>query len=435
MPNQPSTTPSAPHAPDLSDVLLNHCDLGKQAADHTVVDILQAIRIHLNMEVAFISEFVGDKRVLRFVESDLAKNPLQVGQGKPLDETFCQYIVDGRLPELMPDVQNNPQAVQLLSNLPLTIGAHIGIPIRLADGSLYGTFCCFSRYADPTLNQRDLSLLRVFAELAGKVIGRERQRKVESYRLHERVRRILKNGHLSSVYQPLFDLSSKQIVGFESVARFAYQPLQAPDMWFKDALECGLGVELESRAIMMALRALPYLKPPLYLSINASPQMIMAGSLEKLLDGIGNLSRLALEITEHAIVHQYQEIARLLQPFRARGLKVAIDDAGAGYASFRHILNLTPDYIKLDISLMRGIDSDPARRALAAAFIQFSNETGSELIAEGIETSAELNTLMELGINKAQGFLLGKPIQLGELSALELAKTQATVQHAQWRRP
>ncbi len=429
MPNLPSTTASAPHVPDLSDVLLNHNGLDEQAADHTVVDILQAVRMHLNMEVAFISEFVGDKRVLRFVESDLANNPLRVGQGKPMDETFCQYIVDGRLPELMPDVQNNPQAVQILSNLPLTIGAHIGIPIRLADGSLYGTFCCFSSHPDPTLNQRDLSLMRVFAELAGKVIGRERQHQIDRHRLHERIRRILKNGDLSLVYQPLFDLSSRQIIGFESLARFAHQPLQAPDVWFKDALECGLGVELESRAITMALRALPCLKPPLYLSINASPQTIMAGSLKKLLSGMSNLSRLTLEITEHAIVHQYQEITRLLQPYRTRGLRVAIDDAGAGYASFRHILNLAPDYIKLDISLMRGIDSDPARRALAVAFIQFSNETGSELIAEGIETSAELNTLMELGINKTQGFLLGKPVQLDDLPAAVLANPQATMQH------
>ncbi len=428
MPTQSSAS-SAHHAPDLSDVLLNHNDRSEQASDHTVIDILQAIRIHLNMEVAFISEFVGDRRILRFIESNWASNPLQVGQGNPLDETFCQYIVDGSLPELMPDVQKNPQAVKILSNLPLTIGAHIGIPIRLADGSLYGTFCCFSRHADPTLNQRDLSLLRVFAELAGKVIGRERQHQIERHRLHERVRRILKNGDLSLVYQPLFDLNSRQIIGFESLARFAHQPLQAPDVWFKDALECGLGVELESRAITMALRALPCLKSPLYLSINASPQTIMAGSLKKLLSGISNLSRLTLEITEHAIVHQYQEITRLLQPYRARGLQVAIDDAGAGYASFRHILNLAPDYIKLDISLMRGIDSDPARRALAAAFIQFSNDTGSELIAEGIETSAELNTLMELGINKAQGFLLGKPMQLDELPAVVLAKPQTTVQH------
>ena len=141
----------------------------------------------------------------------------------------------------------------------------------------------------------------------------------------------------------------------------------------------------------------------------------MIGAREKLLAGIPDLTRLVLEITEHAVVSQYQDIAAVLQPFRKRGLQIAIDDAGAGYASFRHILNLAPDRIKLDMSLTRDIDTDPARRALTVAFVHFARDTGSKLIAEGVETQAELATLIELGVSKAQGFFLGQPRKLQEL--------------------
>ena len=105
----------------------------------------------------------------------------------------------------------------------------------------------------------------------------------------------------------------------------------------------------------------------------------------------------------------------LLAPYRKRGLQIAIDDAGAGYASFRHILNLAPDRIKLDMSLTRNIDADPARRALVVAFVHFSNDTDCKLIAEGVETAAELASLQELGVSKVQGFFLGQVLSLQDL--------------------
>jgi EAL domain-containing protein (putative c-di-GMP-specific phosphodiesterase class I) len=123
----------------------------------------------------------------------------------------------------------------------------------------------------------------------------------------------------------------------------------------------------------------------------------------------GDLSRVVLEITEHTTVEDYAKLHEVLRPLRERGMRLSIDDAGAGYSSFRHILRLRPDFIKLDISLTRDIDSDRGRRALAAALIGFARETGAELIAEGVETESELATLRKLGVHKAQGYLLGRP--------------------------
>ena len=131
-----------------------------------------------------------------------------------------------------------------------------------------------------------------------------------------------------------------------------------------------------------------------------------------------------IEITEHTDVDNYEDLVRALQPLRQRGIKLAIDDAGAGYSSLRHILHLRPDYIKLDMDLIRHIDIDPARRALASALIGFARDTGSVIIAEGVETASEFATLQSLGVEQVQGYFLGRPMPLeGALRSIEPSAT------------
>lgn len=134
----------------------------------------------------------------------------------------------------------------------------------------------------------------------------------------------------------------------------------------------------------------------------------MSGALERALQG-APLARLLLEVTEHSSIGDYGLLSEALAQLRKAGLRLAVDDAGSGYASFRHILKLRPDIIKLDQSLIRGIDHDPGSRALAAALITFARETGSCVIAEGVETEDELAALRVLGVGTAQGYLLGRP--------------------------
>jgi EAL domain-containing protein (putative c-di-GMP-specific phosphodiesterase class I) len=127
------------------------------------------------------------------------------------------------------------------------------------------------------------------------------------------------------------------------------------------------------------------------------------------------LERLVLAVTEHTSIDDYVSIAAELAPLRREGLRLAIDYAGAGFASFRHIARLNPDVIKLDVSLVRAIDSDKKVRALAAALILFAEETGSNVISEGVETKAELAALCDLKLANVQGFLLGTPSRIDEL--------------------
>lgn len=171
------------------------------------------------------------------------------------------------------------------------------------------------------------------------------------------------------------------------------------------------------RAVELAMAALDKLPQDVYLSFNVSPEALINGELRRVLHGLP-LGRLVLEITEHATVAEYSELLGALAPLRKEGIRLAVDDAGAGYASFRHILQLQPDTIKLDMSLTRDIDSDTARRALASALILFAEETGSKIVAEGVETASELQALRSLGANKAQGYFLGRPAPLS--SALSL---------------
>ena len=388
-----------------------------QLANLTLQDMLRAIREHLGMDVAFVSEFTAGRRVFRLVDSTYPNQPVKVNGSEPLEESYCQRIVDGRLPELITDASLVPAAMELPVTAALPVGAHLSIPIRLADGSVYGTFCCFSFTPDTTLTGRDLALMRVFADLAGRQIDRELAENKEKQVCKDRIRSVLDSDDLSIVYQPIYQLVRNEIIGFESLSRFSTQPFRTPDIWFQEAASVGLGAQLETKAVRIALQSFMRFPSNIYLSVNFSPEALLSGSIASVLDG-APLERVVLEITEHALIDQYSQIAKIFRPFREKGLRIAVDDAGAGYASFRHILNLTPDFIKLDISLTRDIHKDRPRRALAAALIRFSEETNSKIIAEGVETIEELDVLRQLGVVNAQGYLLGRPMAVDQASSL-----------------
>jgi EAL domain-containing protein (putative c-di-GMP-specific phosphodiesterase class I)/DNA-binding NarL/FixJ family response regulator len=241
-----------------------------------------------------------------------------------------------------------------------------------------------------------------------------RRERTESERYSERrsrVRQVLDHGPLRMVYQPIFDLETRAPVGAEALARFDPESGLRPDQWFHEAAEVGLLPELELKAVELALEDLSRMPPGAYLSVNASPGTAASDPFAELLEGVLG-DRVVVEITEHAPVDDYEELARSLQELRKAGVRLAVDDAGAGFASLRHILRLAPDILKLDISLTQGIDSDRTRRALASGLIAFAAEVDMGVVAEGIETDAELEALLELGVRDGQGYRLGKPGEL-----------------------
>lgn len=240
----------------------------------------------------------------------------------------------------------------------------------------------------------------------------------EGYHLKAaRIRGVIERGELLVAYQPIYRLDELRIVGLECLSRFPTGLARPPDLWFAEAAEVGLRVELELLAVRAALQELPVLPADIYVTLNVSPETILSGLLPTSLERMPP-DRIVLEITEHALIDDYGPLTRALDAMRRRGLSVAVDDAGAGYASLRHVLELKPEIIKLDVSLIRHIDVDLARRALVSALIAFAEKIGSRIVAEGVEAASELAVLTGLGAHTAQGHVLSRPLPLSEISSL-----------------
>jgi EAL domain-containing protein (putative c-di-GMP-specific phosphodiesterase class I)/DNA-binding NarL/FixJ family response regulator len=248
----------------------------------------------------------------------------------------------------------------------------------------------------------------VIEELAGELGVRHRARQRQETR-ERRIRRALRDpGVLSMVFQPIVSLRDGKLLGAEALARFAGPPRRGPHQWFDEAREVGLGEELELLAVRRAVDALAEIPESAYLTVNVSPSTIRKRRFRQLVADVDG-SRLVAEVTEHAPISDYERLAASVKALRAEGMKLAVDDAGAGFASLRHILRLDPDVIKLDLTLIRDIHRDRSKRALAAGLISFAHESDVTIVAEGIERAAEARTLMELGVEEGQGYYLGRP--------------------------
>lgn len=210
------------------------------------------------------------------------------------------------------------------------------------------------------------------------------------------------------VYQPICALETGEVVGFEALARFAAPPQRTPDRWFAEAAQVGRLLELELATVGRAIAGLDALPAGTYLGLNVSPATVCSSELAELLR-TADARRLVLEVTEHARIDDYARLNASLRCLRTCGIRLAIDDAGAGFASLRHILRLEPELIKLDLTLIQGIADDRSLQALAAGLISFAGRIDATIIAEGIERPSEVEALLELGVAYGQGFFLGRP--------------------------
>jgi diguanylate cyclase (GGDEF)-like protein len=211
---------------------------------------------------------------------------------------------------------------------------------------------------------------------------------------------------ITPVYQPLVDLSTGRLIGFEALSRFDTEPRRSPDAWFNQAARCGRGLALEMAAIKAALAA-PGRPAGTYLSLNFSPSALASPKIMAILPR--NMSDIVVEVTEHELASEDGGLEEGLAKMRARGARIAVDDAGAGYAGLNQVMRVQPDVIKLDRSLIEGVHSDSAKAALVEFFVMFARRVGAGVCTEGIETLEELRTLINLGVTYGQGYLLGRP--------------------------
>lgn len=273
------------------------------------------------------------------------------------------------------------------------------------------------------------------AEVAGGVIDRVRAQLDAEKQEHQRQQELLEQltiafdgDGLDMVYQPIFDLETRQVVGVESLARFSLEPKRPPNEWFETAADLGLATRLEMTAVSRAVARRSQLPPGVFMAVNLSPEALMSPELVGVIPE-GFADQLVIELTEHTPVLDYQALGLAFAPLRASGAALAIDDAGAGFASLRHILELAPQFIKLDISITQKIEHERVALALAVALTSFAGAIEARIIAEGIETASQLEALRSLGIRLGQGYHLAMPGPIDQLA--ELAKGETELMEAQ----
>lgn len=392
--------------------------------------VLGDLRRRLRMDVALVSHFEDGRRVIDIVDTDESV-PFGPGDSDPVAETYCQPIVDGVLPAMILDTSENVLAMAIAATSELDIRAHLGVPVVLEDGTVYGTLCAYSHDVRLDLTAQAGTIMGLVADTVARAIGVdqavERSRKAAA----ERVSNLLTHARLDMAYQPLVEAATGRTVGVEALARFPTDLGGTTASWFEEAAAVGAGTELELACVRLVRDHLADLPAELDVHVNLSPQALLDPAVSALLHELP-LRRIVLELTEHQIVGDYPLLSAVLAPLRAAGMRLAIDDAGAGFASMRHVLLLEPDLLKLDISLVRGIDTDAAKRSLCQALTGFAHATGAAVIAEGVETQAEADAIRALGVDLAQGYFFARPQPRHALhaTAVERASCVAPPNHA-----
>lgn len=236
------------------------------------------------------------------------------------------------------------------------------------------------------------------------------------------VTRALHGGAPTIVAQPILGLSSGRVVAYEALSRFGPElPSYSPDVWFLMGHECGLGAMFEARAVDLAIRAGAARPAGTLLSVNVSPSVLSTRELHDVLPF--DLTGLQFEITEKGVVEDDDAFQMILKALRSRGARVAVDDVGEGYAGLQRVLALAPDLIKLDRSLVTGVDSQPGKAALIEAIVRFATSVGAEVCAEGVENLDELYLLADLDVTEAQGWVIGMPVPTFEAASEAAALT------------
>lgn len=375
--------------------------------ENVIMASLAVLRSHLDMEVAFVGRVQDGRRVFDFVDTESPDCPVQPGLSDPLEDTYCGRIVSGSIPQLIHDAQTEPGVADLAVTRQLPVGSHMSVPLSRSSGEVMGTLCCFSHHSDDSLRERDLQLLTMFAEVVSTqleiLVDDDRERADKE----ARILAVLERGGPRIALQPIVHTEDRHVRGFEALSRFPGNGW-TPQQWFAEARMLGRGVELEASAITCALATLPRLPPEATLAVNASADALLSDTVLKALTG-EHAGRLVVELTEHARIEDYDLLTDSLTALRASGARIAVDDAGSGWAGLEHILRLQPEVLKLDRALITGVDDHTGRQAMLEAMVGFANRMGAVLVAEGVETQAELACLRSLGVPYAQGYLLGSP--------------------------
>jgi EAL domain-containing protein (putative c-di-GMP-specific phosphodiesterase class I) len=389
----------------------------RSAAQQQISELLRTAKTSLQLNVAFLSRLDGTTQHIEVVEASAWQSLLfREGATQRQETSFCQRILDGELPAVMPDVKTFPKAMALPAARIPRIRSFVSVPVRLSDGTLYGTFCAAGLTSDKELTKRDQALMEVLAGAAGVILEPDVREQSRHAEIDERLQPILRAAGPTVVLQPIVDLATGWRVGAEALSRFPATWDKPPDVCFAEAHSIGLGHRLEVLALERAAEHLAGV--PGYIAMNVSPPTLLTPECQALLSRLP-LARVLLELSEHQPVEDYAALQEVLDPLRAGGLRLAIDDVGAGFSSLRHIVLTSPDVIKLDRTLVTGLSDDPVLQTLVRSLVDFGHGSGAKVVAEGVETAEDAASLRRLGVDYGQGWHHGRPGPPESLGACE----------------
>ncbi|WP_336922352.1 EAL domain-containing protein [Aquipuribacter sp. SD81] len=375
-------------------------------AEDQVADLLRTAKESLRLPVAFLSRLDGTTQTLEVVESDvpvLFREKVTQVQATSL----CQRVLDGELPAVMPDVLAEPAARGLPATKIPHIRSYLTVPVHLSDGSLYGTFCAAGLSRRPDLLARDRTLLDVLARAAALIVEPEMRAQQQRDDVLTRLEPVERAGGPRVLLQPIVDIATGRRVGAEALSRFPAEWQLTPDVVFAQAHGVGRGHHLELLALQRAAAHLAAV--PGYVSMNVSPATLLTPELLALLEGMP-VERVLLELSEHDAVEDYDALRAALRPLRRRGMRLAVDDVGAGFSSLRHIVVTEPDVIKLDRSIVDGVSREPVLRSLVRSLVDFAAGLGAVVVAEGVEVAEDAAALHDLRVGYGQGWFWGRAV-------------------------
>jgi PAS domain S-box-containing protein len=361
----------------------------------------------LGLELVFVEEVVGRGRTAAIVplafHLEETHSVIPIDVGKPLPRPRGRQLLErARGGPWVSDLAVEERTPYLETWFAAGLRSAAYVPIG-EPGDPMAILIVGSSHADVGRLARLLSDFLEYGAIAAAYLGQALADRRAIGQTRQVIQAVIRQSSFRPVFQPIIDLERNEPIGYEGLTRFADG--RAPDLVFAEADAAGLGLELELATMARLVRAAERIPLGLQLSLNASPELILSGRLAAALPSWRE--RVILEVTEHVEISDYPAVRAAVE---ALGMvRLAVDDAGAGFASLRHIIELQPEYMKLDISLVRGIEDDPARQALVAGMVYFAVLTDRTLIAEGIETQEELDTLRMLGVDLGQGYLLGRP--------------------------
>ncbi|MBL7492045.1 EAL domain-containing protein [Frankia sp. AgB1.9] len=379
--------------------------------DRKVTDLLDVLRQHLGMDVAVLAIWQDRKLVVQLFAGDGRSFGLVPGITIRNGGELYRDVREKRIPLVSGNAHGSARAGHSSVLDELDVGAYAMTTLTDGRDEPYGLLFCLTHDACPTLQERHQQFVQLIAAFLRDSLLDLREMWQTRSQIWSAISDVIDGGGPDLVFQPIVRIDTGDVGAVEALARFSARSggrIRTTEEWFRDARLVGLSTELDLAAIRRAVAAIPDLPPGLKLAVNASPSTVVT-VLPEFVTGLAHRDRLIIEITEQENYTAGPETVLAVSHLRDLGVRIAIDDAGTGYSGLEKLVLLRPDVIKIDQVLTRGIDRDPARRALTAGLVALAGEIGGTVIAEGIETRTERDAMVKSGVRYGQGYYLGMP--------------------------